>query len=220
VKLPLLLQPNVSIGAGIALLLALVTNRLLTEELLNSQSRADLIAALPAVLLTLKALTDFDITPRDAEAVPLGGAQLEWTKPGLADEQRQTLDWAAGALLDCSPCTSLLVWREGETLLLRGQLPAAAEAPLVPGPLLSKCMAKKNGAPEYLPALQLLPGRVEFSYLPEETQGVLLVPMPGQLGAVVLGTDTQRAFKDDDVAWARAVATRVGEVMACDGTGA
>jgi hypothetical protein len=45
------------------------------------------------------------------------------------------------------------------------------------GPLLSKCVGKKSGAPEYLPSLQLLPGRMEFTYLPEATQSVLILPL-------------------------------------------
>ena len=79
-------------------------------------------------------------------------------------------------------CTAMALWRDGSTLMLRGTVsPAAAASPaaaVLAGPLLTKAVARKNGAPDYLPALQLLPGRVEFSYMPENSQGIL---MPSQL---------------------------------------
>ena len=69
--LPSISSPEVALGVGSALLLILVGNRLVTEELLNSQSRADLIATAGATVLLLEALTRLDITPREAEPVPL-----------------------------------------------------------------------------------------------------------------------------------------------------
>ena len=34
-----------------------------------------------------------------------------------------------------------------------------------------------RGAPEYLPSLQILPGRFEFAYMPAATQALLMVPL-------------------------------------------
>ena len=56
-----LLNPEVSLGVGVAILLLLVTNRLFTEDLLNSQSRADLIATAAGVVICLGALSNLDI---------------------------------------------------------------------------------------------------------------------------------------------------------------
>ena len=224
--LPLLLQPEASLTLGLSLLLALVVNRLFTEDLFNSQSRADLIATLAPVLLTLKGLTDLDIKEREAEAVPLDGTKQAWASSAVSDAARRELEWAADSLLaSMTSCTSIAVWHDGRTVLLRGTLPAAVAArpdeAVVPGPLVTKCMEKKSGAPEYLPALQLLPGRVEFGYLPEKTQAVLVLPMGDQgasRGAVVLGADAQRAFKQDDIAWARALSARMGVALARAGS--
>ena len=216
--LPLLLQPEASLAIGCSLLLALVINRLFTEDLLNSQSRADLIATVAPILLTLKGLSDLDIKERDAEPVPLDGTEQSWVSDELPEPARRELNWAADSLFSSTRCSSLAVWRDGRTLLLRGTLPPAVAArpgeAVVPGPLLSKCLEKKSGAPEYLPSLQLLPGRVEFSYLPEATQSVLVLPMGAGGGAFVVGSDTQRSFKQDDVTWARALSARVGAQLA------
>ncbi|KAL1529199.1 hypothetical protein AB1Y20_000157 [Prymnesium parvum] len=218
--LPLLLQPEASLAMGLCLLLALVGNRLLTEDLLNSQSRADLLAAVAPVLLTLKGLTDLEIQEREAEAVELDGEEHSWMAGELSAQAARELAWGAETLLATVRCRSVAVWWDGRTVLLRGLLPLSTrqnpDDAVVPGPLVSKCMEKTSGAPEYLPSLQLLPGRVEFSYLPQATQSVLVLPMTTQgaaRGVFVLGSDTQRAFKQDEVAWARAVSSRVGSVL-------
>mmetsp|Transcript_48588 Transcript_48588/g.105329 ORF Transcript_48588/g.105329 Transcript_48588/m.105329 type:complete len:315 (-) Transcript_48588:68-1012(-) len=214
-------EPEVSIAAGLALLLALVVNRLFTEELLNSQSRADLIATIAPVVILLDALTSLDITPREAEPVSMTGVQTVWQDEEVGGILSTELQWAADALIENSPCTSLAVYWQNRTVLLRGIFaPAMAKYPKAnlreavrPGPLLNKCAASKSGAPEYLPALQLLPGRIEFSYFPEDAQGVLIIPLGAQQGAVILATDRVRAFKEDDIAWARLLSLRMGQAL-------
>ena len=211
--------PEIGIASGCGLLLALVANRLVTEDLLNSQSRADLIATVGPVLLTLDALTNLDITPRVAEAEKMAGASVAWTEPSIEGEARHELVWAADTLSECLACASVAVWlSSGATIATRGLLSrVAATAPAAavrPGTLLEKCAQSTSGAPENLPALQLLPGRIEFSYFPEETQALLMVPLGGQSGAIVLGGDKKRAFASEDVQWARVIATRLGTTLA------
>ena len=79
----------------------------------------------------------------------------------------------------------------------------------------------------YLPTLQALPGRVEFTYLPPNAQEALLLPAGksaaaavdgGRNGecsatyyAVVLGGDTAKSFAPRDVAWCRRIASWIGE---------
>jgi len=224
--LPSISSPEVALVVGSVLLTILVANRLFTnqEEMLNSQSRADLIATAGATVLLLEALTRLDITPREADSVPLDGANVDWLDPSLPAAQRRELDWAADALTSCLPARSLAIVRDGRTLGLRGTLSArvvsdeaAYSQAVASGPLLDKCLKKcrdRSGTPDYLPSLQILPGRFEFTYLPTATQAVLLVPLPGVTGgAIILGADQARAFKEDDVAWARTVASGLGAWM-------
>lgn len=104
--LPSLSSPEVALVAGSVLLSVLVANRLFTEELLNSQSRADLIATVGATVLLLEALTRLDITPREADSVPLDGGEVAWIDPALPAAQRRELDWAVDALTSCTPARS------------------------------------------------------------------------------------------------------------------
>lgn len=135
--------------------LALVTNRLFTEDLLNSQSRADLIATVAPIVIILDALTAIDITPKEADAFPLVGTSVAWKEPALAPDTAAELEWAADALSAGTPCTSLALWCGGRTLLLRGLIANAAAAEgeqgyervVQPGPLLLKCAARSLQPP-------------------------------------------------------------------------
>lgn len=217
-KEPPILSPEFTIYVGLALLLVLVGNRLFTEELLNSQSRADLIATIGPTVLILEGLTRLDITPKEAEPVPLDGSNVAWVAPGLEPALTSQLEWSTEALISCLPASSVAIVSDGATVALRGTLPASVTgAPpgqaVVPGPLLSKCLNSKSGAPDYLPSLQILPGRFEFTYLPAATQTLLLVPVPPN-GALIIGSDTARAFKEDDIAWARTMAAGLAQIGA------
>lgn len=216
-QFPILLQAQPALALGSALLLLLVANRLVTADLLNSQSRADLIATVAPVLIVLKALGDLDITPREAEAIPPAGVAGNWVEPSLSTSQRAELAWAAQALREIDSCFAVALWRDERTVLLSGTLAQRTQLgpdAVTAGPLLTKAAGRVNGAPDYLPALQLLPGRVEFGYFPENAQGVLMLPLVGATrGALLLACDRQRGFGPDEVEWARAIASRVAETM-------
>jgi hypothetical protein len=77
----------------------------------------------------------------------------------------------------------------------------------------------------YLPTLQALPGRSEFTYLPDNTQAVLLIPvLTGDSKAatatatatttvIALGADQARSFTPRNVAWSQAVAAKLAAEM-------
>ena len=85
---------------------------------------------------------------------------------------------------------------------------------------------KRKGPKEsYLPTLQALPGRVEFTYLPTNAQEALILPVPrpddgkGKQDdgewyyAIVLGGDTAKSFAPRDIAWSKEIASMVGDFV-------
>ncbi|KAL7451676.1 hypothetical protein ACHAWC_003499, partial [Mediolabrus comicus] len=76
---------------------------------------------------------------------------------------------------------------------------------------------KRKGPNEsYLPTLQALPGKIEFSYLPSNAQEALLLPVPpssstdevdGCRYAIVLGGDTAKSFAPRDISWCKEIAS-------------
>lgn len=55
------------------------------------------------------------------------------------------------------------------------------------------------------PTPQVLPGKIEFDYLPENCQGVLMQPVVGASAVVIVGTNRARAFTPKDIAWVKGV---------------
>ena len=93
-------------------------------------------------------------------------------------------------------------------------------------PILDRVGAPTNTKETYLPTLQNLPGKIEFTYLPSNTQLVLLLPIvstttttattetsPFGRSVLVLGSNTAKSMTPRDIAWARVIAERMGELL-------
>ena len=64
----------------------------------------------------------------------------------------------------------------------------------------------------YLPDLQILPGKVEFSYLPINCQSLLIIPV-SQESAVILGTNKAKALKLGDLKSIRTAITIIDSLL-------
>ncbi|CAM9614776.1 unnamed protein product, partial [Heterosigma akashiwo] len=205
-----------AIGSGCTLLVLLIINRLFTPDLYDSQSRSDIITVITTGSLILNAFSDVDVKVREAEKVELEGpTAYEYSKQISTEQDRKDIEWAAETLLTTIPCKSILIYYQGKTLARFGVV--GKNKKIVRAPILDKAM--KSDSELYLPALQVLPGKVEFDYLPENCQSVLIQPIPGRspedeaIGAVVMGGDQARCFTQRDIAVSRRVVQRVALLL-------
>jgi hypothetical protein len=179
----------------------LFINRLMTADLTNSQSRADALGVILSALLILTGLLW-----RRVELIGDRGFELD---PMLPEAAKVELAWASHSLLTNTVTKSVVVWYDGKMLLRRGVLGLAAE--LTPGPIVKRVL--ESDKPIYLVALKLYPGRVEFPYLPENTQGVICQPL-GKKGVLVLGANAPRSYTQQDEAWVAAIADKLSATLA------
>lgn len=104
------------------------------------------------------------------------------------------------AVLENTPAVTVLIAWKGSVLMRSGRLPSTdtkAETKLGTGPIASRLGGE--AAPVYLPALQNLPGRIEFAgWLPENTPSAVLVAL-GTDGLILVGGDRPRAFTQRDL---------------------
>ena len=186
---------------GILLLL----NRLLTPALTESQARSDVMGVILSALLILTGLLWQRVQPTLPEAVTLVGEEGLELDATLPDAVQTELAWASHLLLTNTVTRSVVAYRQGKTLLRRGIL--APKADVTPGPILKRVL--ETGKAVYLVNLKIYPGRVEFDYLPENTQGVICQPM-GKDGALILAANAPRSYTRQDEAWVEGIADKLG----------
>lgn len=194
----------------------LFINRLLTPELTNSQSRSDALGVIISAVLILAGLLWQRVQPRVPDSVELVGEEVFDLSADLPDVLRLELAWASHSLLTNTVTRSIVVWYGGRTILRRGIMGVRSQ--VQPGAILNRVVQTEK--PIYLVALKLYPGRLEFDYLPENTQGVICQPL-GQEGAIVLGANAPRSYTQQDEAWIAAIAQKLTATLEshCSKTG-
>ncbi len=197
--------PIVVGGLGAVLLLI---NRLLTPELTDSQARGDVLGVILSAVLILTGLIWQQVQPRSPDVVELIGESGFILAPLLPTLVKTELAWASHLLLTNTVTRSLVVFYQGKVLLRRGILGAKSE--VIPGPILNRVLEKQK--PVYLVDLKVYPGRIEFDYLPENTQGVICQPL-GNQGVLILAANAPRSYTKQDENWIGGIADKLAVTL-------
>ncbi|MDJ0580928.1 cofactor assembly of complex C subunit B [Crocosphaera sp.] len=185
---------------GILLLL----NRLTTVQLTESQARSDVVGVILSGVLILVGLIWQQIQPRSPDAVTLIGEEGIEFNPNLSDSIKTELAWASVMLLKNTVTQSLVVYYQDQVLLRRGIL--GENSQVTPGKILKRVLETQK--PVYLVNLTLYPGKIEFDYLPLNTQGVICQPL-GSNGAIILGANIPRSYTKQDENWLEGIADKL-----------
>ncbi|NES96051.1 MAG: cofactor assembly of complex C subunit B [Desertifilum sp. SIO1I2] len=186
----------------------LMVNRLLTPELTSSQARSDVLGVIISAVLLLTGLLWQRVQPLSPETVQLVGEEGFELSADLPETLKTELAWASNLLLTNTVTRSLVVYYQGKVLLRRGILGANPE--VKPGAILQRVLDKQK--PVYLVALKLYPGKFEFDYLPENTQGVICQPL-GDRGVMILGANAPRSYTRQDENWIAGIADKLAHTL-------
>lgn len=186
----------------------LMTNRLFTADLTNSQSRSDALGIIISAVLILTGLLWQRVQPKTPDTVVLVGKEGFELVEELPEAVRTELAWASHLLLTNTVTRSLVVWYDGKVLLRRGILSPNAEVKA--GAIVKRVLSTQK--PVYLVSLKIYPGRVEFDYLPENTQGVICQPI-GDRGVLVLGANAPRSYTQQDENWVTGIADKLSNTL-------
>jgi hypothetical protein len=197
--------PIVVGGLGAVLLLI---NRLLTPELTESQARGDVVGVILSAVLILTGLIWQQVQPRSPDAVELIGEEGFVLATDLPEAVKTELAWASHLLLTNTVTRSLVVFYQGKVLLRRGILGTKSE--VTPGAILKRVLETQK--PIYLVALYVYPGRIEFDYLPENTQGVICQPL-GDQGVLILAANAPRSYSKQDENWIIGIADKLAVTL-------
>ncbi len=186
----------------------LLINRLLTVSLTDSQARSDALGIIEGAVLLLVGVLWQQIQPRSPDTVTLIGESGFELAPELPDSVKTELAWASHLLLTNTVTRSLVVYYDGKTLMRRGVL--GKKETVTPGAILQRVL--KNQKPVYLVNLNLYPGKVEFDYLPENTQGIICQPI-GDKGVLILGANVPRSYTKQDENWIAGIGDKLAETL-------
>jgi hypothetical protein len=195
-------QLPIAVGAIAGTLL--LVNRLLTPSLTPAQARSDALGVILSALLILTGLLWQRIQPKPPDAVALLGTEGFELAPDLPDAVQTELAWASHLLLTNTVTRSIIVWYQGRVLLRRGIL--GNSKTVEPGAIVQRVLSSQK--PIYLVKLELYPGRIEFNYLPENTQGVICQPI-GNQGVLILGANAPRSYTQQDENWVAGIADKL-----------
>ncbi len=184
--------------------LALLVNRMVTLNLTASQARADALGVLLSAVLILIGLLWQQVQPKPPDAVILVGEEGFEIEAALPEAVKTELAWASHILLTNTVTKVVAIYYDRQTILLRGILGKSKQVNL--GTIAERVM--KTQKPVYLVKLELYPGRVEFDYLPENTQGVIVQPL-GEKGVMILGANVPRSYTKQDENWVTAIADKL-----------
>jgi Cofactor assembly of complex C subunit B, CCB2/CCB4 len=192
------------IAVGLIASTLLVVNRILTPNLVPSQSRSDALGIIISAVLILTGLLWQNVQPNRPEVVVLEGESGFELADDLSEAVRAELAWASLLLLNNTATKSIVIYHQGKVILRRGVL--GKNAQLTQGAIVKRVLETQKAV--YLVALKLYPGRIEFDYLPENTQGVICQPIDA-LGVIVLGANAPRSYTQQDEAWIAAIADKL-----------
>ena len=184
--------------------LALLANRMVTANLTTSQSRADALGVLLSAVLILTGLLWQQVQPKLPESVTLVGEEGFTIAESLPEAIKTELAWASHILLTNTVTKVVVIYYDRQTILRRGIFGKSDRLNL--GTITERVM--KTQKPVYLVKLELYPGRIEFDYLPENTQGVIVQPL-GEKGVMVLGANVPRSYTKQDENWVAAIADKL-----------
>jgi len=192
------------IGVGAIAGTLLLLNRLLTPELTGTQSRSDAVGVIVSAVLILTGLLWQQIQPRSPDTVILNGHEGFELDPTLPDPLKIEIAWASHLLLTNTATRTLVMVWDGKPWARRGIL---SPTPLTqPGPIVQRALSTHK--PIYLVNLQIYPGKIEFDYLPDNTQGVICQPL-GDRGLLILGANAPRSYTRQDEIWVAGLADKL-----------
>ena len=197
-------------------------------ETLGEETRSNLIAVFACGSVLLNGISKLDVTSALAESVELEGTTL--SAPLVFDDSlekhQRTLEWCMESFLQATPAkTVVLLQRKDkwQIVSMAGVVPTEAtdkRPDLFPTtPILDRFLKDGSSGETYLPTLQALPGKAEFNYIPENTEGVLILSVPQGSTAstttttILLGANRAKSFTPRDVAWCQTLASRLGSVL-------
>lgn len=199
-------------------MLLLLANRLTVpfDQVADTQLRMDIITVIACGGVLLNALSEQDITTRERDKVSLVGFYLKdvaFDGTVIAQQsQKQAIEWAVDTLVRSTPTKSVCIIHKSSKIVAKAGIVASKEMETV-SPETSPILRSSAISFEevYLPDVQILPGKIEFTYLPLNIQALIIVSIKNY--SIVVGTNQAKSFQVKDIQRIRSIAAALDKVL-------
>lgn len=210
-----------SIILGLSGLILLLVGRALLDdenvwiENAGQATRTNLVAVFATGAVLLNGLSKLDVESTLSPLVELSGTSLP--EVVMFEEENNELKWMMESILVATPAVTIVLLQEDGNSSWKvkakgGIVPYRDDRTLEHATIILNNAWKGGTIVEtYLPTLQALPGRTEFSYLPPETQAVVIFPVDAKT-RLVLGSNQAKSFTPRDLAWCLVLVTRYAAI--------
>lgn len=190
------------IYVGCFSLAAVLLNRTLSgispiADASSSQSRADVLTLALAVTIVLTGLVWISIRPKYSSPVKLQGVECKRVEATLPLKATAELYWVWESLANITCCQALVIVYKSSCVL---QVGVAFESTTVQGEAVSVDAQKLVQGSLCQGIWSSGKRRFELSFLPQNTQAVILQPL-GVEGVMIVAGDKIRGFSQSDQGW-------------------
>ena len=161
-------------------------------------------------LLLLAGLQWSSIKARVYPKVEQRGVEVTYLdKDRLGETATSEVQWCYDSLKSTSSICGLVLFYRGACVAQLGF--AAFDASKTGshaqmGPMCDQVLEQDKG--NYIPNLKVYPGKIEFTYLPNTVQAMIMQPL-GDEGVMLVCGDTQRGFTKVDQSWISTIAEKL-----------
>lgn len=185
---------NLIILGSILFLLQLI-NFFSISQITPEFERAQVLAAISAVIIILIGFLFQRISPMSGEKVALKGENGFIYDPSISRVLLNELAWGSEAILTSTAAASILINFKGKNILKRGII---SERNFIPKEICLKCMEENKFIS--LVNTRFYPGSEEFDDFCKDIPSVLVIPVNNQC-FILVGGWSSRCFTKSDEKW-------------------
>ena len=180
---------------GAVLFILQLINFISINEINPEISRAQVLAALSSLIITLIGFLFERVSPMNGEKVKLTGKNGFVYDSSIPAEILNELAWGSEAILTSTAASALLIHNKGKNILKRGLI---SPNEFIPKDICLRCL--KESKLISLVNTKFYPGKEEFDDFCKDIPSVLVIPVNKE-SFILIGGWSSRCFTKSDEKW-------------------
>tara|TARA_Y100000589_G_scaffold15423_1_gene12575 strand:- start:2068 stop:2694 length:627 start_codon:yes stop_codon:yes gene_type:complete len=183
------------VSLGILIFILQLINFFSIDEINPQIERAQVLAALSAIIIILIGLLFERFTSLSGERVDLQGENSFFYESTIPEKILDELAWGSEAILTSTAAASILINNSGRNILKRGVI---SKKNFIPGEICLKSLKSRRLIS--LVNTKFYPGKDEFNDFCQDIPSILIIPI-NEKSFILVGGWSSRCFTRSDEKW-------------------